>query len=53
MWAYPREFKDNSSASQIIKMRTNLLILIGALPFIGLRGVMQFLDDVSFPIVLG
>ena len=42
MWAYPREYKDKSSASQTTKNPNQLLIYMQDLQFIGLLGDMPF-----------
>ena len=42
LWAYPREYKDKSSAAQRPIIQTDSFILPGALQFIGLLKGMWF-----------
>ena len=51
MWAYPREFKDNSSASQITQNANEFTYPYWGSPIYWLTRGYAILDDVSFPIV--
>ena len=51
MWAYPREFKDNSSESQITHNANEFTYPYWGSPIYWLTRGYAILDDVSFPIV--
>ena len=51
MWAYPREFKDNTSASQITQNPNEFTYPYWGSPIYWLTRGYAVLDDVSFPIV--
>jgi len=51
MWAYPREFKDNNSASQITKNVNEFTFPYWGSPIYWLTRGYVVLDDVSFPII--
>ena len=51
MWAYPREFKDNKSASQITQNKNEFTFPYWGSPIYWLTRGYVVLDDVSFPII--
>tara|TARA_B100000989_G_scaffold156194_1_gene116529 strand:+ start:273 stop:2681 length:2409 start_codon:yes stop_codon:yes gene_type:complete len=51
MWAYPREFKDNNSASQITQNKNEFTFPYWGSPIYWLTRGYVVLDDVSFPII--
>tara|TARA_Y100001980_G_C14553644_1_gene339197 strand:- start:3035 stop:4591 length:1557 start_codon:yes stop_codon:yes gene_type:complete len=51
MWAYPREFKDNSSASQTTQNANDFTFPYWGSPIYWLTRGYAILDDVSFPII--
>ena len=51
MWAYPREYKDKSSASQTTKNPNQFTYLYAGSPVYWVTRGYAILDDVSFPIV--
>ncbi len=51
MWAYPREFKDNKSASQITQNKNEFTFPYWGSPIYWLTRGYVILDDVSFPII--
>ena len=51
MWAYPREFKDNNSASQVTQNANEFTFLYWGSPIYWLTRGYVVLDDVSFPII--
>jgi len=51
MWAYPREYKDKSSASQTTKNPNQFTYLYAGSPIYWLTRGYAILDDVAFPIV--
>ena len=52
MWAYPREFKDNKSASQITQNKNEFTFPYWGSPIYWLTRGYVVLDDVSFPIIV-
>ena len=51
MWAYPREFKDNNSASQVTQNPNEFTFPYWGSPIYWLTRGYIVLDDVSFPII--
>ena len=51
MWAYPREFKDNKSASQTTQNKNEFTFPYWGSPIYWLTRGYVVLDDVSFPII--
>ena len=51
MWAYPREFKDNNSASQVTQNKNEFTFPFWGSPIYWLTRGYIVLDDVSFPII--
>ena len=51
MWAYPREFKDNNSASQVTQNKNEFTFPYWGSPIYWLTRGYIVLDDVSFPII--
>ena len=51
MWAYPREFKDNNSASQVTQNSNEFTFPYWGSPIYWLTRGYVVLDDVSFPII--
>ena len=51
MWAYPREFKDSNSASQVTQNKNEFTFPFWGSPIYWLTRGYIVLDDVSFPII--
>ena len=51
MWAYPREFKDSNSASQVTQIKNEFTFPFWGSPIYWLTRGYIVLDDVSFPII--
>ena len=51
MWAYPREFKDSNSASQVTQNKNGFTFPFWGSPIYWLTRGYIVLDDVSFPII--